>query len=220
LVKEEVIFALVAGSPGMTEEVGEEETGDPEVLESSTVLLDVSPCAVVAEEDPLAVLWLELKGTPIVVELVPWIEVEDGKAVVELESKEMLELVAACTGSKSLEKLLVLFEPSIPDVAVLLESLDADTNPGVVPDDGPDDVSTGSWRVIVRCAGRDVRSVVTINTVSGASLVFAGCEVSCQRLVVLAQNGPPNPPDLAVVQSAHGVLFLKDAAGIVNIDVE
>jgi hypothetical protein len=43
LVKEEVIFALVADSPGMTEEVGKEETGDPEVLESSTVLLDVSP---------------------------------------------------------------------------------------------------------------------------------------------------------------------------------
>jgi hypothetical protein len=70
--------------------------------------------------------------------------VEDRKAVVELESQEMLELVAACTGSKSLEKLLLLFEPSIPDVAVLLESLDADINPGVVPDDGPDDVSTGS----------------------------------------------------------------------------
>lgn len=43
LVEEEVMFALVAGSPDMTEEVGEEETGDPEVLESSIVLLNVSP---------------------------------------------------------------------------------------------------------------------------------------------------------------------------------
>lgn len=69
---------------------------------------------------------------------------EEGETAVELESKELLELVAAWTGSKSLEKLLVLLELSIPDVGVLLESLDVDTNPDVAPDDGLEDVSAGS----------------------------------------------------------------------------
>lgn len=69
---------------------------------------------------------------------------KEGEPPAERESKELLELVAACTGSKSLEKLLVLLELSFPDTAVLLESLDVDTDPEAVPNDEPDDVSTGS----------------------------------------------------------------------------
>lgn len=156
LVGADVMFALVADSVEMSEDSEEEESGDPEVFVSSTVLLPVLSLGLDAVVEA---------ASDFEVELAPGIELE-----------ESLGLDVACTGSKSREKLLSVLELSTPDSKVLLVSPNVETDPNVVAADETAEVSTGSWSVIVRCAGRDVRSVVIINTVSVVSLAFADCE--------------------------------------------
>lgn len=155
LVGANVIFALVADSVEMSEDSGEEESGDPEVLVSSMVLLPVLSLGL---DD------VEEAASDFEVELAPGIELEAS-----------LGLDVACTGSKSREKLLSVLELSTPDAKVLLVSPNVETDPVVVAVDEIIEVSTGSWSVIVRCAGREVTSVVMINTVSVVSLAFADC---------------------------------------------